>query len=77
VKTQMIVGSDLIPYMWWELKCQGCETTERWRVGPFSTKIEAVIAARRLGWERLEINGQMRTFCCECAAFWKEDGGTH
>jgi hypothetical protein len=91
VKQQYIAASDLIPFAWFGLVCQGCETEERWRLGDGRTKADMVISARRLGWVRLEVNGGMRTFCAECAelakqgdalaeadaAFWQEDGGTH
>ena len=91
VKQQHIAASDLIPFAWYGLVCQGCEIEERWRLGDGQTKADIVISARRLGWVRLEVNGGMRTFCPECAevakdrdaladagaAFWQEDGGTH
>ena len=76
MKQQYIAASDLIPFAWYGLVCQGCETEERWRLGDGQTKADMVISARRLGWVRLEVNGGMRTFCSECAAVAK-DGGTH
>ena len=83
VKQQYIAASDLIPFAWYGLVCQGCETEERWRLGDGQTKTDMAIGARRLGWVRLEHRGGLRTYCAECAAviqadaFWKEQGGTH
>jgi hypothetical protein len=91
VKQQYICETDLQQVVTYELVCDGCDWRDRWDRSPDQRRCDVVVIARRRGWERLEVNGGMRTFCAGCAeeakqgdalaeedaSFWLEDGGTH
>ncbi len=73
MKTVQITETDLIPYEWYGLVCQGCEENVRWRIGPSDTKAVVVPDARRRGWIRIECAGGFRTFCPDCVQVMRDE----
>ena len=68
MRSQYITDTDLIPYEYYGLVCQGCDYDMRWRMDPIGTKADVVVKARKQGWMRIDTGSGMRQYCGECAA---------